>query len=81
VFYEYADPALEGRSAGQKLLLRMGGDNSAAIKKKLRELREVVTTSQDPPADSNAAAPAVTPDPAGPAVIPDTTPSASPAPR
>ncbi len=24
VFYEYADPALEARSAGQKLLLRMG---------------------------------------------------------
>jgi flagellar basal body-associated protein FliL len=85
VFYEYADPALEGRSAGQKLLLRMGSDNSAAIKKKLRELREVVTTSQDPPADSNAATPppAATPDStaAAPAVIPDTTPSATPAPR
>ncbi len=27
VFYEYADPALESRSAGQKLLMRMGGDN------------------------------------------------------
>ena len=49
VFYEYADPALESRSAGQKLLLRMGPDNAAAIKKKLRELKMFVTTSQDPP--------------------------------
>ena len=42
VFFEYADPALEGRSAGQKLLIRMGPDNAAAIKAKLRELRAVV---------------------------------------
>jgi hypothetical protein len=42
VFFEYADPALEGRSAGQKLLLRMGPDNAAAIKAKLRDLRAVV---------------------------------------
>jgi Protein of unknown function (DUF3014) len=49
VFYEYADPALESRSAGQKLLMRMGPDNAAVIKKKLRELRTFVTTSQDPP--------------------------------
>ena len=49
VFYEYADPALESRSAGQKLLLRMGPDNAAVIKKKLRELKAFVTTSQDPP--------------------------------
>jgi hypothetical protein len=52
VFYEYADPALESRSAGQKLLLRMGSDNAEAIKNKLRELRTVVTTSQDPPSDA-----------------------------
>jgi Protein of unknown function (DUF3014) len=49
VFYEYADPALESRSAGQKLLLRMGPENATAIKKKLRELKAFVTTSQDPP--------------------------------
>lgn len=54
VFYEYADPALESRSAGQKLLLRMGSDNTALVKKKLRELREVVTTSQDPPSGEPA---------------------------
>ena len=64
VFYEYADPALESRSAGQKLLLRMGGDNAEAIKKKLRELRAFVTTSQDPPGDA-AHAPGDVAQPAG----------------
>jgi len=39
VFYEYADPDLENRSAGQKLLMRMGAANERAIKAKLRELR------------------------------------------
>jgi hypothetical protein len=68
VFYEYADPALESRSAGQKLLMRMGPDNAAAIKKKLRELKTFVTTSQDPPKDagSSAAAPAASPGAGGP---------------
>jgi hypothetical protein len=39
VFYEYADGQLESRSAGQKLLMRMGAANERAIKSKLRELR------------------------------------------
>lgn len=39
VFWEYADPALESRSAGQKLLLRMGPANALIIKGKLRQLR------------------------------------------
>ena len=43
VFYEYADPSLEGRSAGQKLLIRMGGENAAVIKEKLRELRREIS--------------------------------------
>ena len=42
VFYEYADPTLEQLSSGQKLLIRMGGDNAAALKLKLRELRREV---------------------------------------
>jgi len=42
VFYEFADPALEERSAGQKLLIRMGSGNAATIKLKLRELRREV---------------------------------------
>ena len=39
VLYEYADPALESRSAGQKALIRMGSENASAVKDKLRELR------------------------------------------
>lgn len=42
MFYEYADPALESRSAGQKLLIRMGPRNAAVIKRKLLELREEI---------------------------------------
>jgi hypothetical protein len=50
--YEYADPALESRSAGQKLLLRSGPENEAAIKAKLREIRALVTAEKLPPPDS-----------------------------
>jgi hypothetical protein len=39
VLYEYADPKLESRSAGQKAMMRMGSANAAIIKAKLRELR------------------------------------------
>jgi hypothetical protein len=48
VFYEFADPALEERSSGQKLLLRIGGDNADAVKKKLRELRRQLVDGRDP---------------------------------
>ena len=37
--YVYADPALEARSAGQKILLRMGRDNAAPLMAKLQEIR------------------------------------------
>lgn len=40
VFYRYVDPDLEGLSAGQKLLLRMGPDNTAVIREKLADLRK-----------------------------------------
>lgn len=43
VLYEYADPELEGRSAGQKLMLRMGSENAARVKAKLREIRRELT--------------------------------------
>lgn len=39
VMYEFADPELEERSAGQKILIRMGPENAAVIEAKLRELR------------------------------------------
>ena len=39
VLYEFADPELQSRSSGQKILLRMGNENAAKVKAKLRELR------------------------------------------
>lgn len=39
VLYQYADPELEALSAGQKAMLRIGADNAAQIKAKLREIR------------------------------------------
>lgn len=39
VLYQYADPELEALSAGQKALIRMGPDNAARVKAKLREIR------------------------------------------
>ncbi|HWZ61930.1 MAG TPA: DUF3014 domain-containing protein [Steroidobacteraceae bacterium] len=44
VFYTFADPTLESRSAGQKLLIRMGPANARVIKAKLRELRAAIVT-------------------------------------
>jgi hypothetical protein len=45
VMYTFADPALESRPAGQKLLIRMGPDNAARIKAKLKELRAAITAA------------------------------------
>jgi len=39
VLYRYADEQLEKLSAGQKLLIRMGPQNAAVIKAKLREIQ------------------------------------------
>ena len=39
VLYEFADPGLETRSAGQKILIRMGPANASRVKAKLREIR------------------------------------------
>jgi len=50
VFYEYADPNLESRSAGQKLLIRMGPANARIIKAKLRDFRtEIVKKNNAAP--------------------------------
>ncbi len=40
VFYLFADPDLEKRSAGQKLLMRIGLDNEHKVKAFLREFRQ-----------------------------------------
>jgi hypothetical protein len=45
VMYTYADPSLEARPAGQKLLIRMGPENAAVIKAKLVELRAAITAA------------------------------------
>jgi hypothetical protein len=50
VFYQYADPSIEERSAGQKLMIRMGSKNAAIVKEKLRALRkEIVKQSAAKP--------------------------------
>jgi hypothetical protein len=46
VFYKFADPELEGLSAGQKIMLRMGAENAAKVKAKLREIRRVLAARQ-----------------------------------
>ena len=43
VLYQFFDPDLEALSAGQKILIRMGPENAARIKARLRELRRELT--------------------------------------
>jgi len=45
VLYEFADPALQSLSVGQKMLLRMGPVNARRVKAKLAEIRRLVTTA------------------------------------
>jgi hypothetical protein len=40
--FQFEDPKLESRSAGQKILMRMGRDNAAKLKAKLREARALL---------------------------------------
>lgn len=43
VLFEYADADLENRSAGQKIMIRIGRENAAMVKAKLGEIRREVT--------------------------------------
>jgi hypothetical protein len=43
VLYEFADPELEALSSGQKLMLRMGPDNAATMKRVLQRFRAKLT--------------------------------------
>jgi hypothetical protein len=45
VLYQFADPDLETRSAGQKIMIRMGGENAANVKAKLREIRSALAAA------------------------------------
>ena len=50
MLYEYADPKLEALSSGHKLMIRMGNENAAVVKEKLRQLRaELVAAPGAPP--------------------------------
>lgn len=49
VNYEFVDPELENRSSGQKMLIRIGPQNAAVVKTKLRELRKAIA-KQEPAA-------------------------------
>ena len=40
IVYVYADPDLEGRSIGQRTLMRLGSENEAKVKTKLQEIRQ-----------------------------------------
>ena len=46
--YVFDDPALEARSAGQKILLRMGKQNADALKAKLAEVRARIARGRGP---------------------------------
>ena len=43
VLYEYADAELEARSAGEKIMMRLGPQNSSRLKAKLRDIRRQLT--------------------------------------
>jgi hypothetical protein len=46
VLYQFADPALEDLSAGQKILVRMGPENAKRVKDKLRAIRRELTAQR-----------------------------------
>jgi len=48
VWYKFADPGLEARSAGQKLMIRIGPENAARVKAKLKDIRRELTGSAEP---------------------------------
>ena len=48
VLYEFADPDLETRSAGQKIMLRMGAENARRVKAQLWEIRRELLRAAAP---------------------------------
>jgi hypothetical protein len=44
--YQFADPALESLSAGQKAIVRIGPDNGAKVRAKLKEIRALIANKQ-----------------------------------
>ncbi|MGB3380919.1 MAG: DUF3014 domain-containing protein [Rhodanobacter sp.] len=58
--YVFADPGLEARSAGQRLLLRTGPANEAKIKARLRTIRGLLVGQHLQPAEAGSATGATT---------------------
>jgi hypothetical protein len=57
VLYQFADPDLEDRSAGQKILVRIGSRNEVIMKKKLRAIKqELLLHMHDKKVDQSASA-------------------------
>ena len=48
VLYQFADPALEQRSAGQKIMIRLGPVGESHVKTKLRAIRKALTGQELP---------------------------------
>lgn len=49
VLYQFADPELQERSAGQKIMMRVGVANEVRLKAKLREIRKALATEAPKP--------------------------------
>ncbi len=47
--YVFSDPGLQSLSVGQKLMVRLGPDNEAKLKAKLRDIRAALTGAHLPP--------------------------------
>jgi hypothetical protein len=47
--YVFGDPGLQSLSVGQKLMVRVGPDNEAKLKAKLRDIRAALTGAHLPP--------------------------------
>lgn len=62
VRYQFADADLESRSAGQKIMLRIGVENARIVKAKLRKLRAAITQfSAKPVSTKPVSTPQITP--------------------
>lgn len=48
ILFEYADADLENRSAGQKIMMRIGSRNAAVLKSALRGIRQQVANAPGP---------------------------------
>lgn len=58
IVYKFADPDLEAESAGHKIMARMGGENAARTKAKLRAIRDELTREGGPPRPATSGSPA-----------------------